>query len=185
MAIWTSKWFAVLSTLTFWTFVREFSPLGLREGRAKEETHDGESLWPNMCSPPGFLVRLCPSVYLGVTLCPASSGDAGDMWCFDRLERVPRKIDSPRLQFTYLPRLSRAACKDHRVPPHVFQFVRHCYSGWNQRHVSEGRVYCGKELTGCHLVIEERQDLRLDPDSKRDDQLRDLVVTDLIRFFMR
>jgi hypothetical protein len=51
----------------------------------------------NMCSLPEFLVRLCPSVYLGVTLCHASSGDAYEMWCFDRLERVARLIDSPRL----------------------------------------------------------------------------------------
>ena len=90
----------MLFTPTFWTFVREFSPLGLREDRAKEETQNGESLWPNMCSPPEFLVHPCPPVHRDVTLCPASSGDAGDRWCFDRLERVPRKTDSPRLQST-------------------------------------------------------------------------------------
>ena len=80
--------------------MRGFSPLGLRERRVKDETQNEEVLWPNMCTPPEFLVHLCPPVYCDVTLCPASSGDAGDMWCFDRLERVPRKIDSPRLQST-------------------------------------------------------------------------------------
>jgi len=60
------------------------------------EFRNEENLWPNTCSPPEFLVRLCQPVYRAVTLCPASSGDAGDMRCLDRLERVPRKIDSPR-----------------------------------------------------------------------------------------
>jgi hypothetical protein len=64
-----------------------------------EETQNRESLWPNMCSPPGFLVHLCPSVYHGVTLCHASGGDAYKMWCNDQTVKVPRKIDSPRLLF--------------------------------------------------------------------------------------
>ena len=55
------------------------------------------SLLRNMCNPPEFLVHRCPLVYLGVTLCLVSNGDAYEMWCFDRLARVPRRIDSPRL----------------------------------------------------------------------------------------
>ena len=52
-----------------------------------------------MCSWPEFLVRLCPPVYLRVSLCHASNGDAYEMWCFDRFERDTRSIDSPRLHF--------------------------------------------------------------------------------------
>ncbi len=92
----------VLSAKTLCTFMREFSPFGLRQGRAKEETQTEESLWPNMCSPPEFLVHLRPSVYLDVTVCPASNGDAGDMWCFANSRVCHYMIDrcrgSPALQ---------------------------------------------------------------------------------------
>lgn len=59
-----------------------------------------------MCSPPEFLVLLCPLVYLGVTLCHASNGDAGYMWCLDRLVRVARSIDSPRLHGHTVPAIT-------------------------------------------------------------------------------
>ena len=49
-------------------------------------------------TPPEFLVLLCPLVYPGVTMCPASIGDAVKMWCFRRLRGLLGRFDSPRLQ---------------------------------------------------------------------------------------
>ena len=50
-------------------------------------------------TPPEFLLLLCPLVYPGVTMCPASNGDAVKMWCYGRLRGLFRRVDSPCLQF--------------------------------------------------------------------------------------
>ena len=48
---------------------------------------------------PEFLVILCPLVYPGVTMCPASIGGAVKR-CYDRLRGLFGRIDSPHVQST-------------------------------------------------------------------------------------
>jgi len=64
----------------------------------RRRAHDAKSTGTFTGTPPEFPVLLCPLVYRGVTMCPASVGDAVKMWCYDRLRGLSGRFDSPRLQ---------------------------------------------------------------------------------------
>lgn len=59
----------------------------------------------------GTVVFLHPSTSHSVVLCHQSIGGANEIWCFDHLEGVSRRIDSLYLQWAYPPRGSLPARK--------------------------------------------------------------------------